>query len=895
MPATARFDGFISYSHAADDLLAPRLQTALQTFAKPWWKRRAVRVFRDQSSLSANPHLWSSITEALDSSQWFILLTSPEAASSQWVDREVAYWLERKGSDRILPVLTDGSLSWDEERGRLAEGSAVPPSLIDAFPGEPRWVDLSWAAEETQLDLRNAGFRGAVADIASSLRGIPKDDLESEEVRQHRRTRRTAWGAGIALAVLAVAAVVGFVIARNNENLARSRELAASAINLLDQDPELSILLGLQAIEASPRATEAVEPLNALREAVHASRLRGRYLASEARGLVWIDLSPDGSRLAVLAEREGTVSLLDTNTLEPLWVYSDPETVDSFIRVNYSPDGSLIAVGVKEPSASFLRIYLPTTPRPGAERDDGLPPRVLLLDATTGRVERTIEFPSCPDQAPTPVFSPDGRWLAVGGLTDCAEAGVGEMLLFDLATFEQTSFHHVGETGLVSWSADGSTLVVGHYDVQATMGTTLIDLSTMEPVVLPNRGALITPDGSRLIADALLTQEVFDLATRATVDILGGLNQIGAARLITEDGGRLIVGTMGQELWVYDLESGEQLMRLGPAGSPNSMACRGSCDTLYQANDTGNVNIWDLSQEAGGEVNTSSTGFFVNSEGVHATEQIGVFFGINLAEDRAWAVPFDPATGRLHSGRRATDINNPTALPDGRIVLAESSGTSPEIGPVVAWDPETDQVEKVFGCWTTVEMMEQYEFGLLGDPPCTDTEGSYFSIDTIHLSPNRQSFVVSNSTGQVRIFDSATLEEIAGLQLPPDHVTVLAYGGSWLVSKDLETAYVVSVDGGNVLATLGPASARHFAAVSSDSRLLALTFIGGQVRIYDSATWELVSTFDTKTTTRGHAISPDGSMLMTASSDGYVRVWDMGSGEELARIPVPDPSDGHWL
>ncbi|HKX74953.1 MAG TPA: WD40 repeat domain-containing protein, partial [Acidimicrobiia bacterium] len=47
--------------------------------------------------------------------------------------------------------------------------------------------------------------------------------------------------------------------------------------------------------------------------------------------------------------------------------------------------------------------------------------------------------------------------------------------------------------------------------------------------------------------------------------------------------------------------------------------------------------------------------------------------------------------------------------------------------------------------------------------------------------------------------------------------------------------------------------------------------------------------------TRGHAISPDGSMLMTASSDGYVRVWDMGSGEELARIPVPDPSDGHWL
>jgi hypothetical protein len=42
-PGDVVYDGFISYSHAADDLLAPRLQTGLQRFAKPWWKRRALR------------------------------------------------------------------------------------------------------------------------------------------------------------------------------------------------------------------------------------------------------------------------------------------------------------------------------------------------------------------------------------------------------------------------------------------------------------------------------------------------------------------------------------------------------------------------------------------------------------------------------------------------------------------------------------------------------------------------------------------------------------------------------------------------------------------------------------------------------------------------------------
>ena len=77
------YDGFISYSHAADDLLAPRLQAGLQRFAKPWWKRRALRISRDESSLSANPHLWSSITEALSESDWFILLPSPDAARTR--------------------------------------------------------------------------------------------------------------------------------------------------------------------------------------------------------------------------------------------------------------------------------------------------------------------------------------------------------------------------------------------------------------------------------------------------------------------------------------------------------------------------------------------------------------------------------------------------------------------------------------------------------------------------------------------------------------------------------------------------------------------------------------------------------------------------------------------
>ena len=68
------YDAFLSYSHDTDSVVAPRLQAGVQRFAKPWWRRQALRVFRDESSLSANPHLWSSIVEAMDDSAWMVLM-----------------------------------------------------------------------------------------------------------------------------------------------------------------------------------------------------------------------------------------------------------------------------------------------------------------------------------------------------------------------------------------------------------------------------------------------------------------------------------------------------------------------------------------------------------------------------------------------------------------------------------------------------------------------------------------------------------------------------------------------------------------------------------------------------------------------------------------------------
>ena len=64
-----QYKAFISYSHDADSQLARSLQGGLHRFAKPWYRRRAIRVFRDETNLNVNPRLWSTIKEALGNAE----------------------------------------------------------------------------------------------------------------------------------------------------------------------------------------------------------------------------------------------------------------------------------------------------------------------------------------------------------------------------------------------------------------------------------------------------------------------------------------------------------------------------------------------------------------------------------------------------------------------------------------------------------------------------------------------------------------------------------------------------------------------------------------------------------------------------------------------------------
>ncbi len=277
------FNGFISYSHAADGRLAPAVQHGLHRLAKPWHRRRALWIFRDQTGLSVTPGLWSSIQTALDGSEYFVLLASPEAARSKWVNREIEHWVATKSPDRILPVVTDGDWRWDPALRDFAEDStAVPAALRGVFAEEPLFLDLRWARDDRHLSLQHSRFRDAIAQLAAPMHGVSKDDLEGEDVRHHRRARRLRSVAVAALVVLTLVASLTGVLAVRNADRAN-----AAAAEARHQQQVASEQRGSaeRSAEESRRQSQNAQQQEARAKDAAAETRRQEQLAQKQQGL----------------------------------------------------------------------------------------------------------------------------------------------------------------------------------------------------------------------------------------------------------------------------------------------------------------------------------------------------------------------------------------------------------------------------------------------------------------------------------------------------------------------------------------------------------------------------------------------------------------------------------
>ena len=196
----AKYRAFISYSHQEQDL-ARRLHARLETFVVPADASLAESgqalgaVFLDEAVLGAAHDLSEVIRHALDEAESLVLLASPTAARSRWVNEEIVYFRSRKPHAPCLAIIA---------RGRPDAGDAdeqcYPPGLrykiIDGRVGaeahDALGCDIVKDGEDVAFLKLVAGILQVDYEALSQRHKVREQDIRRKQRRAFAKTYAVA-------------------------------------------------------------------------------------------------------------------------------------------------------------------------------------------------------------------------------------------------------------------------------------------------------------------------------------------------------------------------------------------------------------------------------------------------------------------------------------------------------------------------------------------------------------------------------------------------------------------------------------------------------------------------------------------------------------------------------
>jgi WD40 repeat protein len=275
-------------------------------------------------------------------------LGGPENIARTHLDKQLTKFSEgqREMAGQLLRYLvTPAGTKIAQESSALANWAGLEEAKVDALLNQlstPEMRILRTVAAPGQ-PVRYEIFHDVLARAVVGWRA------RRRLIRERRRVRRLRAGVGLLVLVLAATITTGFVWRRKVEiqqKIEKANNLADSA-NAMDQDPELELLLAVEAakIMFTPKAQE--ELVKALSSPLRAN-LQGH--GGPVRSAVF---SPDGKSIATAGE-DKMVVLWDFETSETLF-YSTMIAHPNFVmNLAFSPDGKFLATACKD---GVARIY----------------------------------------------------------------------------------------------------------------------------------------------------------------------------------------------------------------------------------------------------------------------------------------------------------------------------------------------------------------------------------------------------------------------------------------------------------------------------------------------------------------------------------------------------------
>ncbi len=889
-----RYAAFISYSHS-DDEVADWLHRRLENYripkgiASPRADRRIGKVFRDRAELASSHDLGGDIRNALDQSNALILLCSPRAARSPYVQEEIRRFKETGKGERIFAVIVDGEPHAAGKPGRSAEEECFPRGLLFQVGPDGAFTTAPEPKEPIAADVRAGkdGRENGALKIVAGLLDIGLDDLVQREKRAERARRLRANTIAGAMGVLALGAVAGGAFAwLQQQEAAKQRDVAehqtADALErlsnniaresraLLEQgNYDQSLLMALYADPAArstqiPDGLAPVEGYPQARARLVAAHQHNRLLHSlgDGESMSSADFSADG-KLVVTSSLQGKVRIWDTQT------------------------GAPVRTLVEQKIAIFSAAFSPAPADRGRFVVTSSADRTARIwDATTSALVRTLEGHT--GLVRSAAFSRNGRFVVTGSDDHTAR-------IWDVATGQTLHIlsGHRNNVFSANFSADGRFVVTGSEDGDARIW----DAATGAPVrwLDGHEGrvdsAAFSTDGRFVVtASDDKTARIWDVQTGQVLHTLRGHRGIVETAAFSPGGQLVVTASMDGTARIWDAATGDTTLTLsGQAIGVQSAAFSADGRFVVTTSYDGTSRIWDVSNASPRlsvriENSGLSTAFIPDGQ-LAAT---GTFSGTT----RVWDAKTGAALRTLEGHKAAINqvAFSPVLKNGGRLIATASQDNTARV-----WDAVTGAfLRPLEGHTDWVNSVAFSADGRLVVTGSRDHTARIWDVGTgqtirilkghddwiysAAFSPDRRLVATGSQDGRARIWDANTGETLHILEGHTRGVTSVAFSADGrfvaTASGDGTTRIWDTKTGKPVLTLEGHSGTVQSIAFSVDGRFLVSGSDDRTARIWDAATGAVLLTLEGHgNTVRSAAISADNRTVVTGSFDEMARVW----------------------
>jgi len=859
-----RFKAFISYRHVEPDKTYARwLESALETYPvpKPMVRMYGLpaklgRMFRDEEELAASADLSASIEDALRASEYLIVVCSPRAAASQWVNAEIDFFRKLGRADRILSLLIEGEPS-----------DAFPSSLYDIRlrTATPDAVFLAGAAEPLAADVRplpgeskRARRRTALIRLAATLLNCRFDDLRQRDQERHQQQMLRYLAVAIVSVFLFMGLSIYAWIKRNSavkaEEKAFSRELAANAALLPKEDPELNLRLALEAWRVAPTEQAEFSLRNAMVD-YNDSHLRAVF--EHTKTVRWATFDPTGGRIATASE-DGNAALWSVGGGQPLRSFisgaKDKEGYDQIMyQANFSPDGRLLVTANQD---GKMRVYRSDT----GEK---------LIDVSA------VAPGDKPAALRSAFFSHNGRRILTAGEAGTvavwdADSGQALMKLAGARGHSDILYSAVfspNDELIATASRDGTIRIL-----DARSGELVGKPLTVKPP-RPFRSGVFSPRDGKLILGAGESAQLWNASTGKTVGEIKGHRELLRWAAFSNDGKLIATASNDHKARIYVTDD----------------VLRGKGDPKAQfATHGASVNSVEFSPD---------NQFLLSSSADNTA--------------RIWTI--EPKVHRFQPLEHDASVRSVAFSPDGRLVATASedgtaavwdaaSGARRDLAfpdskrgwiTSIAFDRDGDRVV-ASGTDKVVRIWDAQSGRLL-----RELRGHAGWIYSAAFSPDGLLVGTASEDGTEMIWRVNDGARLATCRAHLGRVTGIAFdptsnGSRFATAGEDGSTKIWNWNSTGCMAIRSIETHHGWAysvAFSSDGRRLASAGKDGVVRTWDSGSGKLIREL------RGHVgwiyrVAWQGDRIITACKDGTARTWDPESGQQVSVIPG---KAGRWV